>query len=64
MVIKGIDHNVDLNDILSDVKLQGYDAKYALNVINKHKAPQPMLKVELTPQSSKVAIGKTPYIRS
>lgn len=58
VIIKGIDSDVDPNDIISDLKTKGFDVKTAHNVLNKSKIPQPMFKIELTPESSKIPKGK------
>lgn len=66
VVIKGIDHHVDLSDIIADLKLQGFNSKYVHNVLNRHKVPQPRFKVELAPESNKVTkhTEKNTLIRS
>lgn len=64
VVAKGIDSNVDPNEIAEDLKAQGFEVKSVHNIINKFKNPQPMFKIELTPESSRVAKGKTHPIYS
>ncbi|CAD7093690.1 unnamed protein product [Hermetia illucens] len=58
VIIKGIDSDVDPNDIISDLKTKGFDVKTAHNVLNKSKIPQPMFKIELTAESSKIPKGR------
>lgn len=58
VVLKGIDHNVDPDDIKSDLQGQGFEIKSVSNIKNRHKIPQPMFKIELTPEASKAPKGK------
>lgn len=58
VIIKGIDHQVDPNDIKADLEEAGFEIKNIVNVRNRNKIPQPMFKIELTPEASKVPKGK------
>lgn len=58
VVIKGIDHNVDPNDIKADLEELGFKIKNVANIRNRLKIPQPMFKVELTAESSKPPKGQ------
>lgn len=59
VVIKGIDYNVPVEEIKLDLEDLGYKIKYVHNILNRYKQPQPMFRVELMPESSKCAKGKT-----
>lgn len=58
IILKGIDSNVNTEDIKNDLESQGFKVKIVSKVLNKQKVPQPMFKVELTPEGSKVPKGK------
>lgn len=59
VVLKGIDHNVNTEDIKKDLERLGFNIKNVSRMLNKQKIPQPMFKVELTPESSKPPKGET-----
>lgn len=54
VVIKGIESNVDPGEIKSALNELGFDTKMVINIFNKNKVPQPMFKVELAPNASKL----------
>lgn len=58
VIIKGIDHQVDPNEIKADLEEKGFGVKNVINVRNRFKVPQPMFKIELTPDASKIPKGK------
>lgn len=58
VVIKGIDSNVDTEDIKNDLEEKGFKIKSVNKIINRLKVPQPMFKIELTPEGSKAPKGK------
>jgi len=48
-VIKGIDSEVDPDEIKNALGELGFHAKAVINIVNKNKVPQPMFKVDLMP---------------
>lgn len=58
VVLKGIDHNVDPDEIKADLVEKGFEIKHVSNIRNRYKIPQPMFKVELMPEASKAPRGK------
>jgi len=54
VVIKGIDSDVDPNEIKEALGEQGFHAKAVTNIFNKKKEPQPIFRVELLPDSTKL----------
>lgn len=59
VVIKGIESSVDPEEIKSALQESGYDTKMVTNILNKNKVPQPMFKVELAPNASKLRRNET-----
>ena len=49
IVLKGIDSDVDPNEIKDALGDLGFHAKSVTNIFNKNKEPQPMFRVELLP---------------
>lgn len=58
VVIKGIDHSVEPNEIKADLEKLGFKIKSVANIRNRIKIPQPMFKVELTAEGSKPPKGQ------
>ena len=54
VIVKGIDSSVSIQEVKAEVERKGFEVKSVINIINKDKVPQPMFKVELTFESSKV----------
>jgi len=54
VVIKGIDPDVDPNEIKDALGDLGFHAKSVTNIINKKKLPQPMFRIELLPGTAKM----------
>lgn len=59
VVIKGIDNSVPTEDIKDALKNAGFDAKSIFNIINREKIPQPMFKVEVAFDSTKLKKNET-----
>lgn len=59
VIIKGIDSNVDTEDIKNALEGKGFKIKNVNKIINRLKVPQPMFKIELTPEGSKAPKGKS-----
>jgi hypothetical protein len=58
VIIKGIDPQVDPEEIKNDLERQHFQVNWVSNVLNRFKQPQPMFKVELKPESSHAPHGK------
>ena len=54
VVIKGIESVVECAELKEALQELGFDIKNVINNINKNKIPQPMFKVELTPDCKKL----------
>lgn len=54
VIIKGIDSSVSPDEIKEELAEEGYEVKSVTNIINNNKIPQPMFKVELTFDSSRI----------
>lgn len=54
IVLKGIDSSVPPQEIKEELEKLGYETKSVINIINRNKIPQPMFKVELTFESSRI----------
>ena len=54
VVIKGIDADEEPKEIKDDLEEYGYTTKNVTNIFNKTKVPQPMLRVDLVPITSKL----------
>jgi len=54
VVLKGIDSDVDPNEIKEALGELGFHAKTVTNIFNKKKEPQPMFRVELLPDLAKL----------
>lgn len=54
IVLKGIEQNVDPNDIKSALEGKGYRIKSVVNILNRLKISQPLFKVELEPDARKL----------
>lgn len=54
VVIKGIDSSVPPEEIKVGLSGEGHEVKSVTNILNKDKIPQPMFKVELTFESSRI----------
>lgn len=52
VVIKGIDHTVDPQEVKEDLEKLNFKVNWVHNIQNKFRQPQPMFKVELMPNSS------------
>ena len=55
VVLKGIEPDVDIKEVKDALLLAGFETKNIHNIKNKNKDPQPLFKIELTPESSKCA---------
>jgi len=49
VVIKGIESEVDPDEIKNELGELGFHARAVINIVNKNNAPQPMFKVDLLP---------------
>jgi len=58
-VLKGIESDVDVKEIKEALQDFGFEVKNIHNIKNKNKTPQPLFKVELTPECSKCPKNKT-----
>lgn len=58
VVIKGIDHEVNPDDIKQDLEKMNFKVNWVSNILNRFKQPQPMFKVELMPDSNTLPKGK------
>jgi hypothetical protein len=58
VVLKGIDPQVNPEEIKQYLENLNYKVQWVHNILNKYKIPQPMFKVELAPESSIAPKGK------
>lgn len=54
VVVKGIESDVDSNDVKSALVGQGFSIRSVTNIFNRNKVPQPMFRVELEPEARKL----------
>lgn len=54
VVIKGIDSSVPADEIKEALESEGYEVKSVHNIINKNKVPQPIFRVEISYNSSRL----------
>ena len=64
VVIKGIDSSVEPSEIKEALEELGYQVRSVINIFNKNKIPQPMFRVELEPDSTKLKKNETHPIYS
>ena len=64
VVIKGIYSSVPHNEIKEALEELGYKIKTVFNIFNKNKVPQPLFKIELEPDNSKLKKNETHPIYS
>lgn len=59
VVIKGIESDVDPDEIKEALGEAGFIAKSVFNIKNKEKRPQPLFRIDLEPESKKLKKGTT-----
>lgn len=64
VVIKGIDSSVEPSEIKEALEELGYHVRSVANIFNKNKNPQPMFRVELEPDNTKLKKNETHPIYS
>jgi len=54
VVLRGIEHEVDPNEIKEALETQGFNIKMVLNIKNRKGSPTPLFRVELEPDTKKL----------